>query len=186
MRSASIAELGLSPAAAACQPVQENPATGNQQHVADGTKVNYDRLPPDSGAHLNHWAPFAKKFYTAEERPVVEELVHNLEHGYTIAWYNPDMPKDQLKDLEWIAKTFNGGDYVKDKFIAAPWTPADGKAFPAGQNIILTHWYANPQDPGNAATQKGVRMGCGGVSGQAIKDFMAKYPSTSAPEPQGG
>ena len=186
LRSAALPDLGVSAAEAGCTPEESNPATGNQEHVEDGTQVDYDRLPPDSGPHLNHWAPFTKKFYSPEDRPVVEELVHNLEHGYTIVWYDPNMPKDQLKDLEYISKTFGGNDFVKDKFIAAPWTGADGQALPEGKVLTMVRWTADPQNPAEASTQKGIRTSCGAVSGEVVENFMKKYPSTAAPEPNGG
>ena len=50
---------------------------------------------------------------------------------------------------------------------------------------MLTRWTADPADPGDPATQKGVRQACAAVSGQAIKDFMAKYPLEGSPEPNG-
>jgi hypothetical protein len=113
--------------------------------------------------------------------------VHNLEHGYTIAWYRSDLSGEQLKALEDVAKTFSKDDQnPASKFIAAPWNDAtDGGAMPAGKNMVITHWYADPNNPANAATQKGARQACAAVSGQAIKDFMAKYPYANSPEPSG-
>ena len=182
-RSAEITDFGADLAGAACDPVVENPATGNQEHVPEGTPVTYERLPPDSGAHYASPAPFTKHFYSVEDRPAVETLVHNLEHGYTIAWYRPEAPSDQVDALQDIAKTFAGENFsLADKFIAAPWT---GEGMPEGKNVVLTHWSADPADPTNTSQQKGVRQACGAVSGAAIADFMAKYPATSAPEPNG-
>lgn len=183
LRSLPREDLGVSLAAASCSPVEKSPAHGNQQHVPDGTAVSYDRLPPDSGPHYSHWAPFSKHFYSASERPEVQELVHNLEHGYTLAWYNPDLPADDLDALRRISKTFS--DNLSDRFIAAPWAKADGP-FPAGKNIVLARWYADPRNPSDLQSQRGVRQSCGSVSGQAIMDFMKNYPATDAPEPNGG
>jgi hypothetical protein len=185
-RSATISDIGVAASAAGCDPVAQNQATGNQEHVAEGTKVTYDRTPPDSGKHYPTPAPFTKRFYTTTDRPAVETLVHNLEHGYTVVWYRDTMPQEQIDQLEKIAKTFTATDYDQaDKFIAAPWTTADGAGFPDGKNIVLTRWYADPSNPSNQAAQKGTRQACAAVSGAAIKDFMTTYPSTSAPEPNG-
>ena len=52
---------------------------------------------------------------------------------------------------------------------------------PAGKNIVITHWYADPTDPGDPSKQKGVRQACVAVSGPVIKDFMAKYPYAELP-----
>ena len=112
--------------------------------------------------------------------------MHNLEHGYTVAWYRADAPSDQIDALEQIAKTFSSDDYdPAKKFIAAPWTDSDGAGFPAGKNVVLTRWTPTRPTPRNQAAQKGVRQACAAVSGQAIKDFMAKYPSRTPPSPTG-
>ena len=182
-RNATITDFGADLASASCDPVAENAATGNQQHVAEGTPVTYDRTPPDSGPHYASPAPFTKRFYTAADRPAVETLVHNLEHGYTVVWYRGDAPADQVEALQDIAKTFGSDDYdPADKFIAAPWTDA---GFPEGKNMVMTRWTANPDAPTDTTAQKGVRQACGSVSGAAIADFRQKYPVAASPEPNG-
>jgi hypothetical protein len=185
-RNAAIGDIGVAAAAAGCDPVAEHAATGNQEHVAEDTKVTYDQTPPDSGKHYPSPAAFSKHFYTPDDRPAVETLVHNLEHGYTVVWYRAEAPAGQVEDLQRIAKTFASDDYdPAQKFIAAPWSESDGAGFPAGKNLVLTRWTADPTNPGDTAKQKGVRQPCSTVSGPAIADFMTRYPSTSAPEPNG-
>jgi hypothetical protein len=185
-RNADLATIGVDLAAAACDAPTETPASGNQDHVPDGTKVTYSEFPPAFGQHYQSPAPFTKRFYTMADRPPVETLVHNLEHGYTVLWYREDAPRDVVRAAERAAKTFGADDYnPADKFIAAPWSASDGGAFPDGKNVVLSRWTANPQDPGDATQQFGVRQACGQLSGQAIKDFMAKYPYSSSPEPNG-
>jgi hypothetical protein len=185
-RNASIEDLGASIGAAGCDPITEHEATGNQDHVAEGTEVDYSQTPPDSGKHYPSPAPFTKHFYAEADRPPVETLVHNLEHGYTVVWYRADAPSKQIKNLQRIAKTFGSDDYdPADKFIAAPWSAADGAGFPDGKNIVITRWTADPNDPSNPVMQKGVRQACTEVSGAAIKDFMTKYPVANSPEPSG-
>jgi hypothetical protein len=184
VRNASIGDLGVSISAAGCDPVAEHPATGNQEHVAEGTPIDYAEHPPDSGKHYPSPAPFTSHFYTMDDRPAVGTLVHNLEHGYTIAWYRDTAPDADIKAIQSIAKTF-GGDDTKftDKFIAAPWSESDGAGFPEGKNVVLTHWYADPTKPTDTTAQKGVRQPCTSVSGAAVKDFMTKYPFGDSPEP---
>jgi hypothetical protein len=185
-RNATIEDLGSSLAAAGCDPIAEQPATGNQDHVPEGTKVDYAQTPPDSGTHNPSPAPFTKHFYAAADRPAVEVLVHNLEHGYTVVWYRADAPSKQLKNLDRIAKTFASDDYnPADKFIAAPWSEADGAGFPAGKSVVITRWTADPNNPGDPTKQRGVRQACTEVSGAAIKEFMVKYPVANSPEPNG-
>jgi hypothetical protein len=182
-RNATLEDLGTSLAAAGCDPIAENVATGNQDHVPDGTKVPYAQAPPDSGSHYANPAPFTKHFYAEADRPAVETLVHNLEHGYTVVWYRANAPSKEINNLQRISKTFGSDDYnPADKFIAAPWSDA---GFPAGKNIVITRWTADPNDPGNPSLQRGVRQACTNVSGAAIKDFMTKYPVDNSPEPNG-
>ncbi len=185
-RNATLADLGAPLASAGCDPVASNPATGNQQHVAEGTKVSYGQTPPDSGAHYPTPAPFTKRFYTPADRPAVELLVHNLEHGYTVAWYRDDMPADEIATLKRVSQTFSSSDYnPADKFIAAPWSASDGAALPEGKNVVLAHWTTDPTNPADTSKQIGVRQFCGSVSGPAVAAFMASYPATSSPEPNG-
>jgi hypothetical protein len=116
----------------------------------------------------------------------VETLVHNLEHGYTVVWYRANAPSDLSSDLQRISKTFGSEEYdPADKFIAAPWSDADGAGFPAGKNLVIARWTADPNDPTDVTKQKGVRQACTNVSGAAIQEFMAKYPVASSPEPNG-
>lgn len=186
-RNTNLADIGVNLETAGCDPVATAPATGNQDHVPDGEKVTYDRFPPDSGPHYASPAPFTKRFYGTNDRPPVETLVHNLEHGYTVAWYRDTMPERQQDQLERISKTFSGDeDYdPQNKFIAAPWTEADGAGFPAGKDVALAHWTADPNNPSEPTAQQGVRQACTAVSGAAVQDFMAKYPAVSSPEPNG-
>jgi hypothetical protein len=183
--AAGLAAIGSPVADAGCDPVAENPATGNQEHVAEGTKVSYAQSPPDSGKHYPSPASFTRHFYTEADRPQLETLVHNLEHGYTLAWYRADAPAEEIAALRSAAGTFGSETYdPSQKFIAAPYTTADG-AFPEGKDVVLARWTASPDNPGDQTQQKGVRQSCTKVSGQAISDFMAKYPVASSPEPNG-
>lgn len=56
-----------------------------QEHIALGVPHDpYNSDPPTSGPHYD--APAETGFY--EEAPLDEYLVHNLEHGHVIIWYN--------------------------------------------------------------------------------------------------
>jgi hypothetical protein len=186
-RNAVPTDFGVPAASAACDAIAEHAATGNQQHVDEGTKVDYSDYPPDSGKHYPTPAPFGKRFYTTADRPAVSTLVHNLEHGYTVVWYRSTLGSKDVKTLQSIAKTFGKDDNnPANKFIAAPWVDGtDGGTLAAGKNVVLTRWYADPNDPADTTKQKGVRQACGAISGAVIADFMAKYPNSASPEPAG-
>ena len=82
-------------AAAACDPVIDDPASGSADHVGPGTsapdkvRIDYATAPPSSGQHLAQPALSDRRVYTVADAPAIESLVHNLEHGYTILWYDP-------------------------------------------------------------------------------------------------
>lgn len=89
--------LGTDPAAANCTGIETHPDEGNQ-HVDPGTDVVYGTVPPTSGSHYPEAADSG--FYTG---PVPEEaLVHSLEHGIVVIWYDPDAPDEVLDDLEQV------------------------------------------------------------------------------------
>ena len=123
--------------------------------------------------------------YTADDRPDLGELVHNLEHGFTMLWYDETAAADEpmMEHIEAIATKYKGTDNLRLKFKAVPWLKADGKPFPEGQHIAFTHW--SNGGTGEAATgeQVGVWQYCSEPSGAAIKDFMVKYPYLDSPEP---
>jgi len=185
----ALAKIGVSASAAACQDVEATKAEGNNDHRAEPDRIDYDQSPPAAGPH---WGQFLtggqiRKFWTAEDRPPVERLVHSLEHGWTILWYDDTVAKDsaQVDDLKEMAEDVFNGSGLDDKFMAAPWTAADvedrGSDFPDGTHLALTHWsmggtHGNPDD------QVGIHQFCEAVSGAAVADFMEDYPSRDAPE----
>jgi hypothetical protein len=184
----ALADIGQP--ASTCQKITTKKADGNQQHVPEGTPVTYTTAPPAFGAHWNVAglapAPFARHFYTAEDRPELESLVHNLEHGYTILWYDDTIAGDEkaMEEIQGIADKF-GDQNFRDKFIAAPWTKdtENYKPFPDGTHVAFTHWSAGGNGVTDTSKQVGVFQYCDGVSGEALSDFMAKYPYTDSPEP---
>jgi len=178
--------------ASSCQAITTKPAEGNQQHVPTGTPVKYTTAPPAFGPHWNEAgvapAPFSRKYYTPEDRPPLEALVHNLEHGYTILWYDATIAKDDkaLNEVQAIADKFSGStDNFRDKFIAAPWTSKDekGATFPNGAHVAFTHWSAGGTGVTDTSKQVGVFQYCSAVSGAALQSFMDKYPFSDTPEP---
>ena len=185
LTSGDLASIGASEKAAACTPIQTKKANGNQDHKPQGTPISYDDAPPAFGPHWPSPAPFERKFYTADDRPDVEFLVHNLEHGYSLLWYDDTIAKssDQLAVVKAIAKKYEGSQKLTDKFIAVPWTSKDGKAFPSGKHVALTHWSAGG-DPSEVSKQKGVWQYCGDPSGAVVQKFMKEYPYSDSPEPQ--
>jgi fermentation-respiration switch protein FrsA (DUF1100 family) len=175
-----LASVGVTTAAASCDPVTSDATSGSSVHVGPGTdkpnvtKIKYATVPPSSGQHFVTPESQARAFYTAKDRPKMETLVHNLEHGYTVLWYLPSVPAAQQAELKKISDLARTEDSTKGKFIVSAWDEAYGD-FPSGKTVALSHW----------GTSKGHRQLCGGVSGDVVKSFVAKYPYSDSPEPNG-
>jgi hypothetical protein len=190
-RDLNLASIGAP--ASACGDITTKKADGNQQHVPTGSQITYSTAPPAFGSHWNEQgtapAPFNRKFYTDKDRPELEALVHNLEHGYTILWYDQSIADDadQLNVIDGIADKFRSdSNNLRYKFIAAPWTAQDEKEsgkFPDGMHVALSHWSAGGSGQTDTSKQVGVFQYCSKPSGEALKDFMLKYPYTDSPEP---
>ncbi len=170
------ADFGVPAAAASCDPVIDESASGNNDHRQPGEPVEYDSSPPAYGPHYDVPAPYNRDFYTPADTPQVEQLVHNLEHGFTILWYDPDVDDASLAAVEEVADKVTTSEDVADavsgRFIAAAWDDGRGD-FPEGMSFALTHWGA----------EEAHRQYCGQLSGEVVRDFVTAYPFTDAPEP---
>jgi hypothetical protein len=89
----------------------------SREHVSDGTKIQYNSNPPAAGAH--YVQPQDAGIYS--KPPADGHLVHSLEHGAIILWYNPNkLPKDQVAKLIAIFRAF-----PQQKKIMTPRTSLD-------------------------------------------------------------
>lgn len=172
-----IDDIGATPEAAGCEPVKKVDITVPTKgwHVKNGTELSYEDAPPAYGVHWERpmTLDLYRTFFSDKDRPPKERLVHSLEHGYTIIWYDDTLAADSgaVADMKAIADELR----VSDAVITAPWTSTDGGAFPEGTHLALTHW-------STADGEKGVWQYCAGVSGEAVKDFIIDYPHADGPE----
>lgn len=110
------------------------PSTG---HVPEGTDPGpYNTDPPTSGEHYPRSLPAG--FYTQADAEELGEhpegfIVHSLEHGYVVFWYNCEAPGvsdcDQL--MEQIQDVMN--DFDNFKVIGFPWASIDVP-------VVMTNW----------------------------------------------
>ncbi|RNL62950.1 DUF3105 domain-containing protein [Nocardioides marmoriginsengisoli] len=172
---------GSTTAPAPCDAVITKPTDENQQHINEPTPITYTDAPPAFGEHRPEYAPFGRAFYSSD-RPEVGNLVHSLEHGYTIAWYDDTLAEDTaaLASLETIATDYMAN---RERFIAAPWREEDGAAFPEGRHVALVRWSADADDPTDQTKHRGNWMYCGGVDRKAISTFFDTWPNEESPEP---
>jgi hypothetical protein len=189
----ALADLGAAATSAGCEPVQQNSATGAGQHTT--SPVLYATVPPSYGPHNPTPDSSGVHFYTASDRPEVEILVHNLEHGWTIVWYDDTVAsnKDELQTLKDTAAKFDG--HTNDpryNMIIAPWTKSDGdgQVIPDGKHIAFTHWSVHQpvydaklfQTKEADVPSWGESQYCSTFSGGALADFMKKFPYDDSPE----
>jgi hypothetical protein len=175
--SAPLADFGVSKASAGCDPVKTEDASGSGQHVSPPEVIKYPTAPPAFG---KHWGNFLtgseiRTFYSRQDTPEIERLVHSLEHGHTILWYDDTIKEgsSQYTAMQKMADRLGLDSY----FMVAPYiTKDDGGTFPAGKHVALTHWTG-------PSTQKGVWEYCAKPSGSVVQDFVKKYPKENAPEP---
>ena len=172
-----LAELGFNQSAAGCDPVRTTDANGSGKHINPPQKIKYEQAPPAFGPHWPNYLQGSelRSFYTESDRPEIERLVHSLEHGHTILWYDETVKPGTkaYTAVQGIGKKFNP---ETDMFMAAPGNTSDGGSFPSGKHIALTHW-TGPQ------SQKGVTQYCVAPSGAVVQAFMKDYPASNAPEP---
>jgi hypothetical protein len=176
-----LASFGVSAADAACTDVIEDKPKSEDinNHVppvdAQGnvTVVSYETTPPSYGPHFGAPAPFEREFYTDRDRPAMEELVHNLEHGYVVVWYDPSLPAEQIDDLRGVVANLRANQETQ-KIIASAWDPAYG-TFDDDAKVAMSHW----------GRENSARQLCGAVSGEVIGAFANEHPPTESPEPFG-
>lgn len=175
-----VADYGVVAAEAGCGEVIDDAAGRTGVHVGPGTaspdvtRVDYETAPPSSGPHFDLTSGFRRSFYARGDTPPVEMLVHDLEHGATIVWYDDALPGDEFAQLEEIAGAANRDTVGTPMVIVAAWDPERGD-FPTG-SVAMSHW----------SRDTGHRQYCDRVSGEVIAAFIEAFPSTDAPEHDAG
>ncbi|GCF13908.1 hypothetical protein Harman_18430 [Haloarcula mannanilytica] len=108
--------------------VQQFPNRGTS-HVQQGTDIDYERVPPLSGTHYASTTDAG--FY--EETPALGSLVHTLEHGAVIIYYDPDTISPEAREsLREFASVHTG---TWQSVVVAP-NPNDDPRAP----YVVTAW----------------------------------------------
>lgn len=160
------------PTAFSCGPVEES-EPDPAEHVDDGTDIEYESAPPTSGPHWADYPVLDRPFYTAQDRPAVEQLVHSQEHGWTIVWYDETVAADQaqLASLRELATQLAVSG--PEKVVVVPWGYEDGPL--ESGHVAMTHWGA----------ESAYRQFCDGVDPTTVVRFAEDHPYTDSPEPSG-
>lgn len=168
-------------AGGACGAVITEPTDRNRTHRAP-EDLDYADAPPSFGPHLGVAAPFGRPFYTAADRPAVGNLVHSMEHGFTIAWYDETAAADDatVRELGELAEELAADG---QRFLAVPWTRADGEPFRDGAHLALTRWTADPEQPEDVTGHRGNWLYCDGLDPAAVVAFVDRWSNAESPEP---
>lgn len=114
---------------AGCTEIIEHELLG-RDHVDEGTPVQYNSSPPTSGPH---YANFSEPgFFSAPVQP--ERLVHNLEHGQVVVWFDPDAPQQTIDSIE---------NYVSGELPGILASPYEGEFSEGSGDYVLTGWGAS-------------------------------------------
>ena len=157
--------------AAGCLGVHNDPVSPAGNHVPtaiDYTKEQYGDtrdgtppIPPTGGKHNAISLGDKNRFYPLSEKPRPERVVHNLEHGYIVAWYDSKLPASEVAQLQDMAKLPSFS-----RLLVVGWWQGD---LPENKHVVLTSW---------ARTDR-----CSSVSDAMVKEFYAKHLNSSiAPE----
>jgi hypothetical protein len=155
--------------AAGCDAVAQPPDLGSDHlqvqqpsGLADSAPADiYGHRPATSGPHINAWA--ATGVY---ERHVDERLlVHNLEHGYVVAWYSPELGDQQRQALlEWGRSAIEDTPYL----IVAQYP----EPLPDGGKVGYVAW--------------GHRQLCADFDAKVAGEFLDRFANAEGPEPRAG
>jgi hypothetical protein len=108
------------------------PATATQQQECGSNP--YSSVPAASGPHWNgpaNWGVYST--------PLIEtQLIHNLEHGGIVVWYDPDAADAaQVDELSrYVTTQVSSGISGRFKFVLSPWGGAEELPSP----IVATAW----------------------------------------------
>ena len=102
-------------------------------HVAVGAKGGpYSSVPATSGTHWD--TPGQWGVYTSANPAIEDQMVHNLEHGGIVIWYQPGQvdPSGISKLEQWVQQQQQTTRY---KAVVSPWTGQD-----FGHPVAVTAW----------------------------------------------
>jgi hypothetical protein len=129
------------------------------------TKGGTPAIPPSGGKHNPVPLGDTNRFYSLASKPRPERAVHNLEHGYVVAWYDSKLPAADVAKLQTLAK--NPAD---SRLLVVGWWQGD---LPAGKHVVYTAWGRTDR--------------CSSVSDAMVQAFYGKHLNASlAPEAGAG
>lgn len=159
--------------AAGCEPV-DIPAPSSTQHLSEpapSADELYPVRPTHSGPHFVPTAPIGSLDEYVDERRVL----HNLEHGSVVVWWDPDQAEDTGAITEWadtrLRMGFSPGSGAG--IIAAPFE----QPLSSGKAIAMRAWgVALDCDQWDQTVADAFLASNFGTHGQAPERTIAGYP----------
>jgi hypothetical protein len=172
--AAIVARADQAATTASCDAVQTVDPYGNddQTHVGDAAMPTlpdlstYPSTPPASGPHEVTTLPPG----VYDSPPPIGPLIHSLEHGASVVWYDPDAPQGEIDRI----KTF----YEQD-----------AGEVPAGQDRAIVAPYDYDAQNGAGSLPDGTRMAlvawhrvrtCADPSLEVALDFTSRFSAPAA------
>ena len=155
---------GVAASAAGCTEIEQFPEQGREHIDLGAEHAPYNSTPPTSGPHYG--TPADAGFYPNPLPP--EQLVHNLEHGQIVIWYDPSAPESTLDGIQALVE--GGNREAQRSGFVEPLLAAPFEGLEQGSEYALTGW-RNLQS-------------CAAYSRAAINDFRAEFQGR-APEQVG-
>ena len=132
---------------------------GNEELQASPPDVAYPDRPATSGKHFGNWIMTGVYDQLIDERA----LVHNLEHGYVLAYYTEGADEAEVEELKTYAQ-----EQIDDKY----------------QKIIVSRWDGDlPNDASIALVAWNHRQTCEQFDGDVMLDFLKEHHSSSGDAP---
>jgi hypothetical protein len=122
----------------------------SRSHVSAGTEVDYGTMPPVGGPHYD--GTVSPQFY--EDRQSLGALVHNLEHGHVVVYYDPAAATPEARES---LRAFVRAHREPWAAVVVVPTPLDQPESP----YVLTAW--------------GGKMAMEEYDADAVRAFLAEY-----------
>jgi hypothetical protein len=146
---------GVAASEAGCNEVEQFPEQGRDHIDVGADHLPYNSSPPTSGPHYG--TPADAGFYPNPLPP--EQLVHNLEHGQIVIWYDPSAPESTIDGIQALVE--GGNREAQRSGFVEPLLAAPFDGLEQGFDYALTGWQ-NLQS-------------CAAYSRAAISDFRTEF-----------
>lgn len=155
----ALTNYGVSEQDANCGEIEDQEVMSADHIDVGAPHEPYTTNPPTSGPHYNSagLGPVQTGLYEDAAEAPPEGILHNMEHGMIVIYYNPDAPADVIEAIDLAVEDESSAT------VATPWADIEGDA-----NLVLTAW--------------GESQSCEQVSRDVVNAFRKKFQGIAGPE----